>query len=47
MRPPTTATPSGCRSSALAPAPKAIGKVLIIAASVVIMIGRKRIRHAR
>ena len=45
-RPPTTATPSGCLSSELAPAPSAIGSVPISAASVVIMIGRKRMRQA-
>ena len=35
-------TPSGCRSSAPAPVPSAIGKVPKMAANVVIMIGRKR-----
>ena len=44
--PPTTAMPSGWRSSALAPAPSAIGSAPMSAAMVVIMIGRKRSRQA-
>ena len=46
IRPPTTARPSGWRSSAPAPRPSAIGSAPIIAASVVIMIGRRRSRQA-
>jgi hypothetical protein len=45
-RPPTTASPSGRRASAPAPSPSAIGSVPTSAAIVVIMIGRKRTRHA-
>ncbi len=44
--PPTTARPSGWRSSAPVPRPAAIGTAPIAAARVVIMIGRKRSRHA-
>ena len=44
--PPTTATPSGWRNSDPAPVPSAIGSAPKIAAHVVIMIGRKRNRHA-
>lgn len=43
---PTMATPSGCHSSAPAPIPNAIGSAPMIAQIVVIMIGRKRSRHA-
>ena len=45
-RPPTTARPSGCRASAPAPRPSAIGSVPTSAAIVVIMIGRNRTRQA-
>ncbi len=45
-KPPTTAMPSGWRSSAPAPAPIATGSAPKIAAKVVIMIGRKRSRQA-
>ena len=38
--------PSGCRSSAPAPAPSAIGTAPSAAARVVMMIGRKRMRAA-
>ena len=44
--PPTTARPSGRRASAPAPRPRAIGTVPTSAAMVVIMMGRKRTRHA-
>ena len=44
--PPTTASPSGRRASDPAPSPRAIGRVPISAAMVVIMIGRKRTRQA-
>ena len=44
--PPTTASPSGRRASAPVPRPTAIGSVPMSAAIVVIMIGRKRIKHA-
>ncbi len=44
--PPTTAMPSGRRDSEPAPTPRAIGRVPISAAIVVIMIGRKRILQA-
>jgi hypothetical protein len=44
--PPTTARPSGWRSSAPAPRPSAIGSAPISAASVVIMMGRKRSMQA-
>ncbi len=46
MRPATTAMPNGRRASAPAPIPSAMGSVPMIAAMVVIMIGRKRTRHA-
>ncbi len=46
IRPPTTARPSGRRSSEPAPLPSAIGSAPMIAAMVVIMIGRKRSRQA-
>src|ERR1017187_2958742 len=45
-RPPTTARPSGWRSSAPVPRPAAIGTAPDIAAKGVIMIGRKRSTHA-
>src|SRR5262249_48309950 len=44
--PPTTARPSGLRESAPAPSPSAIGSTPRIVVSVVIRIGRKRIREA-
>ena len=43
--PPTTASPSGCRASPPSPYAKAIGSVPASAATVVIMMGRKRIRQ--
>src|ERR1051326_1441638 len=46
IKPPTTAKPNPRREAAPAPQPSAIGNVPIKAAIVVIMIGRKRIRHA-
>ncbi|MNH33090.1 hypothetical protein D3C79_935800 [compost metagenome] len=44
--PPTTAMPSGWRSSAPAPMPNINGTAPSKAARVVIMIGRKRVRQA-
>jgi len=46
ISPPTTATPSGWRSSAPAPRPSASGSAPMSAASVVIRIGRNRSRQA-